>query len=613
MRGGAACCERNVNIEMKHELAKIKDLFRKLNYVLSKQQKQYGIMVFMCTLLSAGLETLGVSAIMPVVEGLMDVDALRSKWYLKPFISVFHITNTNTMIYIVCVGVIMIYFLKNAYFVFYTWLVKKYTYKIKRELGTRVVESYMAQGYIFFVNNNSAKLIQGITGDVNAVNGIVNNIFNLTTKLLTIAAIGLFILVQEPFMAVTLLVLATLCVVCIQLFYKSSMRKYGEMQREATWNNNQACLEMIHGSKEVLVTGRQGYFKKRYVDSVKEYNKSCIKIEMATTIPTYVIETVCIIGLLLSIVIQVGSKGISNSMIMSLSAIAVAAFRILPSVGTVTTALNAIRSSIPSFNASYLTIKKVNELEKAFEKRKDKAQISGKGICETEVRTLSIDHIYYRYPGTEQYILEDVSLDIKPKSSIGIIGSSGAGKSTFVDVLLGLLEPQKGQILLNGTEISLLGDQWNRHVGYVPQSIFLVDEDIRANIAFGIEKDKIDDEKVWCALEMAQLSEFIREQPKGLDTIVGERGVKFSGGQRQRVAIARALYMNPEILVLDEATAALDNVTENALMEAIDDLQGQKTLIVVAHRLTTIRNCDYIYEVKDGKMFERSKEEVFGS
>lgn len=611
--GRSARCERNVDTGMKHELAKIKDLFHKLNYVLTRQQKQYGVMVFVCTLLSAGMETLGVSAIMPVVEGLTDVDALREKWYLQPFIHAFHIENTNTMIYIVCTGVILIYLFKNIYFVFYTWLVKKYTYKIKRELGTRVVESYMAQGYIFFVNNNSGKLMQGITGDVNAVNGIVNNIFNLTTKLLTIAAIGLFILVREPFMAVTLLTLATICVVCIQLFYKNSMRKYGVMQREATWDNNQACLEMIHGSKEVLVTGRQNYFKKRYVNSVKEFNKSCIKIEMATTIPTYVIETVCIIGLLLAVVVQVGSRGISNSMIMSLSAIAVAAFRILPSVGTVTTALNAIRSSIPSFNASYLTIKKVNELEKALVKKKESVRVLEKEACETNVKTVSIDHVYYRYPETEQYILEDISLEIEPKSSIGIIGSSGAGKSTFVDVLLGLLEPEKGQILLNGTDISLLGDQWNQNVGYVPQSIFLVDEDIRANIAFGIDKDKIDDAKVWRALEMAQLSEFIKEQPKGLDTIVGERGVKFSGGQRQRVAIARALYMNPEILVLDEATAALDNATENALMEAIDDLQGQKTLIVVAHRLTTIRNCDYIYEVKDGKMFERSKEEVFGA
>lgn len=603
--------ERNVGTKMRHELAKIKDLFHKLNYVLSKQQKQYGVMVFLCTLLSAGLETLGVSAIMPVVEGLTDVDGLREKWYLQPFINTFHIENASTLIYIVCAGVIVVYFSKNIYFIFYTWLVKKYTYKIKRELGMRVMESYMAQGYIFFVNHNSSRLLQGLSGDINAVNSIISSIFSLSTKLLTIGAIGIFILLKEPVMAISLLILSVICVVAVQLTYKNSMKKYGEQQREASWNNNQACLEMIHGSKEVLVTGRQEYFKRRYVQSINEHNRCSIKIEMATTVPAYIIETVCIIGLLLAVVVQVGSRGITTDMIASLSAIGIAAFRILPAVGSVSSVMNAIRSSIPSFNASYETIKRVNELEDEIAQRKEQ------GLLEEHEdirfgRELQINHIYYKYPATDKYILEDVCLKIKAKSSIGLIGTSGAGKSTFVDVLLGLLEPESGEILMDGKDTALMGKVWNRNIGYVPQNIYLVDDDIRGNIAFGIDKDKIDDKQVWRALEMAQLSDFVKGQPKGLNTKVGEWGVKFSGGQRQRVAIARALYTNPEILVLDEATAALDNETESALMEAIEALLGHKTLIVVAHRLTTIRRCDYIYEVKDGKMFERSKREVFG-
>lgn len=597
---------------MRHELAKIKDLFGKMNYVLSPQQKRLGVLVLICTLLSAGLETLGVSAIMPIVEGLMDVSGLRDKWYLKPLVDMFHIENPNILIYIVCGGVIGIYLLKNIYFIFYTWIIKKYTYKIKRELGTRVMESYMAQGYIFFVNNNSAKLLQGITGDVAAVNSILNCMFSLITKALTIVAIGAFMLIQEPFIAILLLVLSALCVSAIQLFYKNSMHKYGELQREAIWENNQACLEAIHGSKEVLVAGRQDYFKKRYVNSIIEHNKCCVRIEMATTIPAYIIETVCIIGLLLAVAIQVGTKGASMEMVTGLSMIAVAAFRILPSVGAVSSSLNGIRSCIPSFNASYETIKKVNELEEEMRQNKkgDIAEQNDKVRLKDE---LSINHISYKYPATDHYILEDVSLKIKVKSSIGIIGTSGAGKSTFVDVLLGLLQPEKGQILMDGMDIHQLGKVWNKNIGYVPQTIYLVDEDIRSNIAFGIDKKDIDDAMVWRALEMAQLADFVREQPRGLDTEVGEWGIKFSGGQRQRVAIARALYSNPELLVLDEATAALDNETERALMESIDALLGQKTLIVVAHRLTTIKQCDYIYEVKDGKLIQRSKDEIFGA
>lgn len=596
---------------MRHELAKIKDLFCKLNYMLTRQQKQYGVMVFVCTLLAAGLETLGVSAIMPVVEGLTDVDALREKWYLQPFINTFHIESASTLIYIVCGGVIVIYLFKNIYFIFYTWLVKKYTYKIKRELGTRVMESYMAQGYIFFVNHNSSRLLQGLSGDINAVNSIISSIFSLSTKLLTIGAIGMFILLKEPVMAISLLILSALCVVGVQLTYKNSMKKYGELQREASWNNNQSCLEMIHGSKEVLVTGRQEYFKRRYVRSINEHNKCSIKIEMATTVPAYIIETVCIIGLLLAVVVQVGSRGITTDMIASLSAIGIAAFRILPAVGSVSSVMNAIRGCVPAFNASYETIKRVNDLEEEIAQRQEHGSLGEQGEIRLE-KELQINHIYYKYPATDKYILEDVNLKIKAKSSIGLIGTSGAGKSTFVDVLLGLLEPESGEILMDGKDTALMGKVWNRNIGYVPQSIYLVDDDIRGNIAFGIDKDKIDDEQVWRALEMAQLAEFVKSRPKGLDTKVGEWGVKFSGGQRQRVAIARALYTNPEILILDEATAALDNETENALMESIEALLGHKTLIVVAHRLTTIRRCDYIYEVKDGKMFERSKQEVFG-
>lgn len=597
---------------MKHGLEKVKDLWHKLNYVLTKQQKQYGVIVFICTVISAVLEMLGVSAIMPMVEGILGTDTLYDKWYLRPFINIFHIQNKSVLLLLVCAGVILIYIIKNLYFIFYTWLVKKYTYKINRELGVRVMESYMAQGYIFFVNNNSGKLIQGISGDVTAVNSIITNIFNFLTKVLSILIIGVFILLKEPFIAIFLLTLSGICVFVIQLSFKKSMHRYGVLQREAAWNVNQSRYEMIQGSKEILVTGRQEYFKKRFVDGIREQNRCNIKIEMAMTVPAYIIELSCVIGLIVAVAIQVAVNGTSVDTVAGLSAIAVAAFRILPAVGAVSSAINSIQSSIPAFNASYETIKKVNELEEALAKEVQ----TGKIVVDENIRLrneLTIDHIYYRYPNTEQYVLEDVSFKIKAKSSIGIIGTSGAGKTTFVDVLLGLLEPEKGQILLDGRDITTLGMQWNKNIGYVPQSVYLVDEDIRANIAFGVPTEKIEDELVWRALEMSQLADFIREQPNGLDTRVGEMGIRFSGGQRQRVAIARALYMNPEILVLDEATAALDNDTEGALMEAIDALQGEKTLIVVAHRLTTIRRCDYIYEVVNGKMVERTKEEVFGS
>lgn len=597
---------------MKQEFRKIKDLFGKLSRMLNKQQRIYGLLVFACTILSAVLETLGVSAILPVVEGLMDTESLWDKWYLQPVIAIFNVGSELVLIYWVCAGVILIYMLKNIYFIVYTWVVKKYTYKIKRELGTRFMDLYMKQGYIFFVENSSSRLLQGMGGDVAAVNNIISGIFILSTKFLSIVAIGIFIVLKEPLIAMLLLGLSAFCVTFMQMGYKNSMNKYGALLREAAADTTQVSLEAIQGSKEVLVTARQDYFNKRYADSLIRHANCSIKIDMASTIPAYLIEMICIIGLLVAVAIEVSIDGVSTELVGGLSIIAVAAFRIMPAVGAVTSQLNTLRSLMPSFNAAVRTINQVEQLEK---EQKESVQLAKReGLEEIRFdRELELRDISYKYPKSEKNVLESLNLKIEANTSVGLIGSSGAGKTTLVDVLLGLLIPQRGTVLMDGIDIQTLGSVWNHNIGYVPQSVYLINDDIRSNIAFGIPREAIDDNQVWKVLEMAQLADFVKTLPRQLETIVGERGVKFSGGQRQRVAIARALYGDPEILVLDEATAALDNETESALMEAIDALQGHKTLIVVAHRLTTIRECDYIYEIKEGQAIPRTKADVFGA
>ena len=224
------------------------------------------------------------------------------------------------------------------------------------------------------------------------------------------------------------------------------------------------------------------------------------------------------------------------------------------------------------------------------------------------LKELEIRGVYYRYPNVEDFVIAGVDIRIEKGQSIALIGPSGAGKTTMSDIILSLLKPQKGAILMDGIDIEDLGEEWSRVIGYVPQAVYIVDDTIKNNIAFG--EEVIDEERVWRALKIAQLDNFVKGLPSGVETVVGERGVRFSGGQRQRLAIARALYRNPEILILDEATAALDNETEEEVMEAIEALQGYKTMIIVAHRLTTIRNCDKIYEIKDGKAVEKDKKEV---
>lgn len=597
---------------MRHEIEKIKDLFHKFNVILSRQQKLYSVFVFICTIFAAVMETLGVSAIIPVVQGLLDTDGLRTKWYLQPFVRMYNIQDPKILIVLVCVEVMAVYIIKNLYFILYAWLVSKFTYKIKRELGIRVMRTYMKQGYIFFLNNNTSRLIQGITRDVDSVNVVLNCSFTLVIKVLTVISIGAFMLYQSASTSSPLIVLAIVSMLLLQLISRKTLRKYGVLLREGERENTKASLEAIQGSKEILVTKRQDYFVREYERSLNKHIRASIMIDMANLTPGYIIEMVCIVGLLAVIVIQASLGGATAEMVETLSVIAFSAFRILPGIASISSMLNTIRSWMPSFNAAYETVKQVDQFEQEDQEGEtniETDQMAEQTVLQEEIR---FNHVSYRYPNTEKYILKDLDFTIKAKTSVGIIGPSGAGKSTFVDVLLGLLIPERGNITMDGQDIQKLGVAWNRNVGYVPQSVYLVDSNIRENIAFGIPTEQIDDKMVWDALEMAQLADFVKKQPDGLDTYVGERGIKFSGGQRQRAAIARALYLNPDILILDEATAALDNETEKALMEAIEALQGHKTLVVVAHRLTTVKHCDHIYEVTDGTVIPREKSEIFG-
>ena len=468
----------------------------------------------------------------------------------------------------------------------------------------------MQQGYLFFVNHNTGRLLQGMGGDVTCVYTIVNQLLALISRGLTILCIGIFILVQTPALALSMALLVVFCFGLIQVIFRKSMRKYGELQRVYSWNSQQISLEAIRGSKEILVMNRQKHFVNIFRKNTDKLNNSILKVDMGAKTPAYIIEAVCISGLLLVVAVMYGKTDDTITMISQLSAVAVAAFRILPALGGISSAVNTIMYNMPALSASYETLHQVKELEKKQIADSGKKEITAK-LDVNFKEELEVKDLVFSYPDIETNVLDGVNIKIKRGQAVAFIGPSGAGKTTLSDVILSLLEPKAGQVLMDGVDIRELGTAWNHLVGYVPQTIYLMDNTVRKNVAFGYSDEDIDDDKVWKALEMAQLKDFVETLPKGLDTFVGELGVRFSGGQRQRMAIARALYSNPDILILDEATSALDNDTENAVMEAIDALQGIKTLIIVAHRLSTIRNCDVIYEIKDGKATERSKKEIF--
>lgn len=587
-----------------NNLRKVKDVYTKLNYILSTKQKKLAVVVLFAGIVAALLELLGVAVIVPILDMLLDMDSLQRKWFIRPFVQIFRLDSPSRMIWFIAIGTIGIYLLKNLYFAFFNWISLKYAYKVKRELSIRVLHTYMQQGYIFFVENNTSRLLEGIGNDIEGVYSILNTFFNIATKALTVGCIGVFIILQSKEMAIILIILAIGCFAVIQLIYGKAMQKNGVQKRNLRFENSKTSIEAIQGNKEILVMNKQDFFIDHYEKILSELNQVSVKVDMGTITPAYIIEMICISGVMMAVAVQMGNAESNIRLLTQVSTIAVGAFRMLPALGAITSGINSVSMNTAQLAAAYETLESVKELEKIEREKVVKAS-QYKNI--TFQNDLLIKNVSYRYPNTEENVLEGINICINKGQSIAFIGPSGAGKTTISDIILSLLKPTAGEILMDGINIEDLGGEWNKIIGYVPQMVYIVDDNIRNNIAFGEEEGMIDDSRIWDALKMARLDDFVMGLPEGLETVVGERGIRFSGGQRQRLAIARALYRNPEILVLDEATAALDNETEAEVMKAIETLQGYKTLIIVAHRLTTVRKCDVIYEVKNRKITRKEK------
>lgn len=587
-------------------LRNIKEVIYKLTKILNAEQKRYGILVLISSFVGALFEMLGVSAIIPLVNSLIEPEQLLQDEFFGRFLKNYHLVDKNQIVLIVGFGTIILYLIKNIFFIFLSWVRAKFSSKVQRELSVQMIKSYMNKGYSFFLKGNSGEMLRSVNGDAKGVYALLNQSFKCIIESMTIAMICIFILVTDWFMAVGIIMLALLCLTIIYGGFKDKLRKQGKLSRSYNAKLNQQTIQIFQGIKEIIVQRKQKFFVKTFEDTSIDQQRAMVWSAVGTESPAYIIEAICITGLLGIICIRISSGQADTSvMIPSLSAFAVGAFRILPALGRISSGINSIMFNIPALNDMYEKFNRVS----------DESNIDIQCVTDTGIKGLVnefvLKQISWKYEIGENNILDNISLRIKKGDSIAIIGKSGAGKTTLADIMLGLLKPQTGNVLLDGTDIFTIGKEWGHIMGYVPQTVYITDDSLRKNIAFGVKEGEIDDNKIWKALEKAQLKQYVLGLEKQLDTVVGERGIRFSGGQRQRVAIARALYEEPDILILDEATAALDNETENIVMEAIEHLQGKITLIIIAHRLTTIRNCDKVYEVRDGKMWERNKAELF--
>lgn len=584
------------------------NIFRRLKKILTTQQCLLGGVVLLGAIVAAVLETLGVTIIVPLVNVLLQPEQLyENKWLRIIFQKINIHENNQIVIFMVC-SVIAVYIMKNLYFIFYSWIKVKYACKVQRECATYMMSSYMNRGYRFFLNNNVAELIHGVNGDVVALYQVIMGLLQIFSQIWIILFIVIYMCFADIQIAFGLIVSAIFSLVLIMAIFRKKMVEEGIKSRQYAIRVGQILIQSFHGIKEVMVMRKQKNFINEFVANLEKKQNAQVRLTVGGEAPAYLIEAISICGIMSVLCIKIVSTSDVETFVATLASFAVGAFRVLPSLGKVSTAINLISGSMVGFNSVYENITEARKYNSGF------SDINSKDLIKLKEESFSdavkIENLTFSYNKELGNVLEDVNFEIPKGKSIAFVGESGAGKSTLADLILGVLVPEGGKILLDDIDIRQIPNAWSKIIGYVPQSIYLSDTTICENVAFGEKPEKIDEGRIREALKKAKILDFVEGLPEGIYTKVGDRGVRLSGGQRQRIGIARALYHEPEILILDEATSALDNDTEKSVMEAIDSLHGKMTLVIIAHRLTTIKKCDVIYEVKDRNIIKRSYDEL---
>lgn len=585
----------------------IKTLFtmiKQMREILTTRQKRRMVGVFVVILLGSLAELIGITAILPFIQAIMTPHEFMKKSYIHTIMDIFNVSTEKGMILLIGCIIMTIYFIKNVFLIFVAYVQTKFTCDTKKEISLLMYSSYIARPYSFFVGSDSGEIMRGVNQDSDSVYIVVQHIFKFITEILNIIVIAVYLIYTDAVMALGVLAIGFITFLFILVFIKKRISVAGIQVRESNADVSSWTVQSIQGIKDIFVFGKKEYAAKRYDELYAKAVKAETTSDFISLIPDRIIEAFCITGIIAMIMIRISMGVDVNEFVPALSIFAVGAFKILPSISHATGYVSVFIYKRPAIEGAHENIvnarKYMQETEKLVTKSDDESIDFN--------RDIKVDNISWQYDGSKKKVLDNLSLTINKGEVIGIIGESGSGKSTLSDILLHLYRPQNGIVKMDDVDINTIPNSWNRLLSYVPQSVFLLNDTIRENVLFG--EDRGTDTEVWEALEKAHLKDYVRELPDGLDTVVGERGVRFSGGQRQRIAIARALYTNPEILILDEATSALDNETETAVMESIEHLSGSVTMIIIAHRVTTLKCCDKIYEITGGKAILKDKESI---
>jgi ABC-type multidrug transport system fused ATPase/permease subunit len=544
------------------------------------------------------IELVGVGSIGPFISIVSNPDVIHTNIYLEKAYTYFNFSSDTTFIVFAGIAVIAILAFSNFFLACVNFIINYYSGKRRHSMAMRLFEKYLRQPYIFFLNTNTAELSLNILGDINTfVDRILITSLNLISSSIICLAIIILLIIINPLLSLIVSSVIGASYLIIYLIVRKYINKIGLERSVQNTLKYKYVNEIFGGIKDIKILGKEQVFLNLFSGPSKKFAMSDVKNEIISEIPKYIMETIAIGGILCVIIVMVHGGAEIEEFLPVLTIYAFGAYRLLPSLQKIFRAVSNIKYHF----------KILDNLNRDYNVLPDGASLKNDDVPKMQFeRKIKLENIAFSYPNTNKDIIKHQTLVIENNTSIAIVGSTGCGKTTFIDIILGLLEAQSGTICVDDIEINDTNRKsWQKNLGYVPQSIYLTDDTICNNIAFGINPGKIDDEAVIQAAKIANIHEFVADElPEGYNTIIGERGIRLSGGQRQRIGIARAVYHDPSVLILDEATSALDSLTENAIMDAIKNISHKKTIVMIAHRITTVKACDIIYLMEKGAIVD---------
>jgi len=573
--------------------------------LLNRRERWQMVLILMFMLPNALMQVAGVASVMPFIAVMAQPDLVESNVLLASLYTALGEPAMREFLTILAGAALVLLVAGNGLAALTTWLILRFSYMRVHTLSRKLMEIYLGSEYSFFLLRNPSDLTKNVINEVNhLVSGFLMPLLQLLANGFIVTALLLMLLWTDPVLALTVGLILGGAYSLIYILLRKRMRILGRRRLEANARRFKTTHEAFGAIKDLKVTGRENYYLNAYSDASYAFADNQSTHQVIAQMPRYALESLAFGVVLLIALYLTTSQQSTQGALPMIALYAMAGYRLMPALQKIFDNAATLRFSAP-------VVERINEEMSAHRvgqithPEDDKPSAKNNADIPFALHdTLRLEHIAYRYHGMTTPVLDDINITIKARTTVAFIGESGAGKSTLVDIILGLLKPDCGSILVDGIPLddnSL--SRWRHHLGYVPQSIYLSDDTLRRNIALGIPDRDIDDDAVIAAAKAAAIHDFItRELPEGYQTVAGDRGIRLSGGQRQRIGIARALYNNPDLLILDEATSALDGSTEAAVMDAIDRLSGQKTIIMIAHRLSTVQNCDQLYLLKSGKL-----------